>query len=75
MKASQKARGALKQDLQNTIKYTKTFIKALAKTIKASVAVLQETVALIIAGGWVAVIIIVIICLAAIVGGMLTGSL
>lgn len=75
IKKSQKAMTILKRNLQNTVKYTKTFIKSLVKAIKATVAVLKETVALIIAGGWVAVLVIVIICLAAVVGGKLTGSL
>ena len=65
----------LKRNMQNAVRYTQTFIKSLVKAKKATVAVLKETVALIIAGGWVAVLVIVIICLAAIVGGKLTRSL
>ena len=75
IKKSQKAMMTLKRNMQNAVKYTQTFIKSLVKVIKATVAVLKETVALIIAGGWVAVIIIIIICLVAVVGGKLTGSL
>ena len=65
----------LKRNMQNAVRYTQTFIKSLVKAIKATVAVLKETVVLIIAGGWVAALVIVIICLAAIVGGKLTRSL
>ena len=75
VKKSQKAMMTLKRNMQNAVRYTQTFIKSLVKAIKATVAVLKETVVLIIAGGWVAALVIVIICLAAIVGGKLTRSL
>ena len=75
MNASQKAMRILKKNFQNTVRYTKTILKSITAAIKAGIGAIKETVALIIAGGAVAVIVIVIVCLAAIVGGKLTGSL
>lgn len=75
MNASQKAMRILKKNFQNIVRYTKTILKSIINAIKAGIGAIKGTVALIIAGGAVAVIVIVIVCLAAIVGGKLTGNL
>ena len=75
MSATQKTMQILKKNFQNTVRYTKIILKSIINTIKAGIGVFKGTVALVIAGGAVAVIVIVIICIAAIVGGKLTGSL
>ena len=75
MNATQKAMRILKKNFQNTVRYTKTILKSIINAIKAGIGVFKGTVALIVAGGAVAVIVIVIVCLAAIVGGKLTGNL
>ena len=50
-------------------------LKSIVKVLKKGIGAIKGTVALIVAGGAVAVIVIVIVCLAAIVGGKLTGNL
>ena len=75
MNASQKAMRVLKKNVQSTVRYTKILLKSIINAIKAGIGVFKGTVALVIAGGAVAVIVIVIVCLAAIVGGKLTGNL
>ena len=50
-------------------------LKSITAAIKAGIGAIKGTVALVIAGGAIAVIVIVIICIAAIVGGKLTGNL
>jgi hypothetical protein len=75
MNASQKAMRILKKNFQNTVRYTKTILRSITATIKAGIVAIKGTVALVIAGGAIAVIVIVIICMAAIVGGKLTGNL
>ncbi|MBQ7347666.1 MAG: hypothetical protein IJW55_06880 [Clostridia bacterium] len=75
MKASQKAAMMLKRAAQATIKFAKVAIKATIEAVKSAIAILKETIALIIAGGWVAVVIILIVCVAAVVGGMLVGKI
>ena len=67
MKASQKAATVLKRTIQTTIKIGKTAIKATMEAVKAAIAIIKETIAIIIAGGWVAVLIIIIVCIAAVV--------
>ena len=75
MNASQKAMRILKKNFQNTVRYTKTILKSITAAIKVGIGAIKGTIALIISGGAVAVIVIVIVCLAAIVGGKLTGNL
>ena len=75
MSATQKAMRILKKNFQNTVRYTKTILKSITAAIKAGIGAIKGTIALIIAGGAVAVIVIVIVCLAAFVGGKLTGNL
>jgi hypothetical protein len=75
MNASQKAMRILKKNVQSTVRYTKMLLKSIAKAFKAGIGAIKGTIALIIAGGAVAVIVIVIVCVAAIVGGKLTGNL
>ena len=75
MNASQKAMRILKKNFQNTVRYTKTILRSITAAINAGMGAIKGTVALVVAGGAVAVIMIVIVCLAAIVGGKLTGNL
>ena len=75
MNASQKAMRILKKNVQSTVRYTKMLLKSITRAIKAGIGAIKGTVALVVAGGAVAVIVIVIVCLAAIVGGKLTGNL
>ena len=63
MKASQKASMVFKRTAQATIKFVKAAIKATIETVKATLAILKETTAIIIAGGWIAVLIITVVCL------------
>ena len=65
----------MKKNVQSTVRYTKMFLNSIAKAFKTGVGAIKGTVALIVAGGAVAVIVIVIVCLAAVVGGELTGTL
>ena len=75
MNASQKAMRILKKNVQSTVRYTKILLKSIVKVFKEGIGAIKGTVSLIVAGGAVAVIVIVIVCLAAIVGGKLTGNL
>ena len=43
--------------------------------MKAAIAILKETIALIIAGGWVAVVIILVVCIVGVVVGVVEGEL
>lgn len=61
-KASKKAVAAMKKAAEEAIQATKAIIKATIEAVKATIAAIKELVALIAAGGWVAVVIIVIIC-------------
>ena len=63
MKAFQKAAMVLKRTFQTTVKVAKAAIKATMDAVKAAFAIIKETVAIIIAGGWVAVLIIIAVCL------------
>ena len=65
----------LKRAAQAAIKFAKVAIKATVEAVKALIAILKETIALIIAGGWVAVLIILIICMAAVLIGAVMGEI
>ena len=52
----------------------KTAIRATIEAVKAAIAIIKETIAIIIAGGWVAVLIIIIVCIAAVVLGVVMGE-
>ena len=52
-----------KKAIQAIIKWGKVLIKAIISAIKAIAAAIKELVAIIVAGGWVAVIIILVIIL------------
>lgn len=75
MKASQKAAMMLKRAAQAAIKFAKVAFKATVEAVKATIAIFKETIALIIAGGWVAVLIILVICMAAILIGAVMGKI
>lgn len=70
LKASQKAAMLLKRTVQTTIKVAKAAIKATVEAVKAAIAILKETIALVIAGGWVAVVIILVVCIVGVVAGV-----
>ena len=74
IKASQKAAMLLKRTVQTTIKVAKAAIKAAIKAVKAAIAILKETIALVIAGGWVAVVIILVVCMVGVVVGVIGGE-
>ena len=71
MKASQKAAMKLKRAAQAAIKFAKVAFKATVEAVKTAIAILKETIAIIIAGGWIAVLIILIVCVAAVVGAFI----
>ena len=75
MKASQKAAMMLKRAAQAAIKFAKVAFKATVEAVKALIAFLKETIALIIAGGWVAVLIILIVCIVGVLVGVVEGEL
>ena len=72
MKASQKAAMVLKRTIQTTVKVAKAAIKARIEAVKAAIEIIKKTIAIIIAGGWIAVLIIIIICIAAVVVGVVS---
>lgn len=74
IKASQKLLMVLKRTIQGTVKLAKAVIKSTATAVKAFLAVAKDVIAMIVAGGWVAVIIILIVCLAGFVVGCFYGS-
>ncbi len=74
MKSSQKAAIMLKRTAQAAIKFAKAAIKATVEAVKATIVILKETIALIIAGGWIAVLIILVICMAAVLIGVVMGE-
>lgn len=74
MKASQKVAMMLKRAAQSAIKFAKVAFKATVEAEKALIAILKETIAIIIAGGWVAVLIILIVCVAAVLVGVVMGD-
>ena len=65
----------LKRAAQAAIKLAKVAFKATVEAVKALIAILKETIALIIAGGWVAVVIILSVCLAAVLIGAVMGEI
>ena len=67
MKASQKVAMVLKRTIQTTVKVTKAAIKATIEAVKAAIAVIKETVAIIMVGGWVAVLIIIAVCVGVVI--------
>ena len=75
MKASQKAAMMLKRAAQAAIKLAKVAFKATVEAVKVTTAILKETIAFIIAGGWVAVLIILVICMAAVLIGAVMGEI
>ena len=75
MKASQKAAMLLKRTVQTTVKVAKAAIKATVEAVKVTIAILKETIALVIAGGWVAVVIILVVCIVGVVVGVVAGEL
>ena len=74
-KATQKAAMAAKKAIQAIIKWGKVIVKAIISAIKAIIALIKELVAIIVAGGWVAVLIIIVIILLAVVVGSVTGEI
>ena len=74
VKATQKAMMTAKKAIQAIIKWGKVLIKAIISAIKAIAAVIKELVAIIVAGGWVAVVIILVIILLAVVVGVVAGD-
>ena len=74
IKASQKAAMVLKRTLQTTVKVAKAAIKTTMEAVKAAIEIIKETIAIIIAGGWVAVLIILVICMAAVLIGVVLGE-
>ena len=75
MKASQKASMVFKRTAQATIKFVKAAIKATIEAVKATLAIFKETTAIIIAGGWIAVLIILLVSVAGVVIAFLFGEL
>ena len=75
VKATQKAMMTAKKAIQAIIKWGKVLIKAIISAIKAIAAAIKELVAIIVAGGWVAVVIILVIILLAVVVGVVMGEI
>ena len=53
----------------------KKLLKATIEAVRATIAIFKETIALIIAGGWVAAVIVLVVCLAAVVVGYACGEI
>lgn len=62
IKASKKTAEALKKTAEISVRTVKAAVKATVAAVKAAISAIKELIALIAAGGWVAVLIIVIIC-------------
>ena len=69
VKTSQKAFIMMKKATRGAVRLAKITIQTSVKAIKATVAMIKDLVALIIAGGWIAVVIIIVICLLGLIIG------
>ena len=69
VKTSQKAFIMMKKATRGAVRFAKIAIQTGVKAIKATVAMIKDLVALIIAGGWIAVVIIIVICLLGLIIG------
>ena len=69
MKTSQRAFIMMKKATHGAVRLAKITIQTSVKAIKATVAMVKDLVALIIAGGWIAVVIIIVICLLGLIIG------
>lgn len=67
VKASQKATQTAKVAAKATAQTAKTVVKATVTTVKSIIASIKGLIALIAAGGWIAVIILLVICMIALI--------
>lgn len=72
-KAAQRAALVAKVTAKTTIAAAKTMVKAIAASVKAIIAAVKGLIAVIVAGGWVAVVVIVVILLIASILGSVFG--